>query len=246
MEFQRIHLDRIDSTNNYAANWLKMTKGRIPTAITTSYQSKGKGQRSKDWKSEKDKNILISYITYPTSPMAEEIFVLNKFIANAVHRVIATFLPDNLSVKIKWPNDIWVENKKLAGILIENQWRGAHISSSIVGIGINVNQTENLLPSATSMSITSNKPFSLEVILHSLTEAIQEVMEKQSEESLKAINLAYQTNLLGLNRKVNFNLGNNCFKGEIIDVNANGQLLILNEKQQLLPFNHGEIEVIYS
>jgi BirA family transcriptional regulator, biotin operon repressor / biotin---[acetyl-CoA-carboxylase] ligase len=245
MEFQRIHLDQVDSTNNYAAKWLRMTKSIAPTVITTSFQTQGKGQRTKSWQSQSSENLLATFILFPKPPLSEALFTLNKCIANAVLRVVQSFIPANTPIKIKWPNDIWVGNKKIAGILIENQWRGSHISSSIIGIGINVNQTQSLLATATSLALESKEEKTLKDILHQLIHAIQSEMEIHSTSSIESIHLFYKINILGLHQKVRYKRENEHAVGEIIDVNELGQLIIKTEDQQLLKFNHGEITVIY-
>lgn len=245
MEFRRIHLDQVDSTNNYAAKWLRMTKSVSATVITTSFQTHGKGQRAKSWESQPSENLLATFVLSPQSPISEALFTLNKCIANAVLKVVHSLIPEHPSIKIKWPNDIWVGNKKIAGILIENQWRGSSIASTIIGIGININQTKALLSTATSMRMETGRIISVDMVLQQLIQSIQREMEIQSNSSIENVHSFYKNSILGLHQKIRYQKENEILAGEILDVNELGQLLINTENQEILKFNHGEIVLIY-
>ena len=146
-----IHLVKVDSTNSY----LSMAAGNLPegTVIYADEQLAGRGQKGAVWVSETGKNLTASVLLKPGFLAAGEIFFLNKAVSLAVHATVGTFI-DPHRVKIKWPNDILVDNRKIAGILIENQIGAGGVNRSIVGIGININQ-ENFpgedLSNATSL-----------------------------------------------------------------------------------------------
>ncbi|MFI5220658.1 MAG: biotin--[acetyl-CoA-carboxylase] ligase, partial [Bacteroidia bacterium] len=123
-----IRLETVDSTNNYAAALISKSKPAEGTAIMADFQDYGRGQRETIWESENGKNLLVSFILYPQIDTADY-FLLNECFSLAVREVIEDIT--GLDVKIKWPNDILVNNKKIAGILIENSIRGNTILYSI-------------------------------------------------------------------------------------------------------------------
>ena len=144
-----INLKSIDSTNSYASELLRQNAPLEGTMIYTFDQHNGRGQRGNTWYSQPNKNATLSYILYPTFLQIEKQFLLNKITCLAVADLMAEIIghskgltQKDKAVQIKWPNDIYVGNKKISGILIENTLRETSIRSSIVGIGININQTD--------------------------------------------------------------------------------------------------------
>lgn len=135
-----IKKDLIDSSNNYAKELLSNSKPIEGTAILTDYQSEGRGQRDTSWQSNPGENITLSLILYPNIK-ADHFFLLNEIIAVAIRDCVANFLPHE-NLQIKWPNDILVNHKKIAGVLIENNISNGNIVSSVVGIGLNINQVK--------------------------------------------------------------------------------------------------------
>ncbi len=133
------HFLEIDSTNNYALNLLSKSTPAEGTTISADFQTHGRGQYGREWKSESTKNLLSSIILYPDFLPASEQFSLSKAIALAVRNCINSFLPSK-EIRIKWPNDIFCNDKKIGGILIQNLLTRDKINASVIGIGINVNQ----------------------------------------------------------------------------------------------------------
>lgn len=133
-----IHFDLLPSTNAYAAELLSKSRPSEGTVITTDNQFSGKGQLNNVWESAPNKNINFSTILYPSFLNVAEQFMFNKAISIAVLRTVESYTSETVS--IKWPNDIYINTDKVGGILIQNQIQGKCISTSIVGIGINVNQ----------------------------------------------------------------------------------------------------------
>ena len=120
-----------------------MSDTKLPegTLILTEDQTRGRGQMGNKWLTEKGKNLTFSIVLYPSFLRPNQHFYLTQFVSIAIQEVIQELLPDK-GIKIKWPNDLYVENRKLAGILIENILSGHRIQSSILGIGLNVNQVQ--------------------------------------------------------------------------------------------------------
>ena len=136
MRIHRIHLPETESTNLYAKT-IDTEEGI--TIITTDHQTAGRGQRGNSWESAAGKNLLFTLVIHPHSIQASQQFAISELISVAISDVLARHVED---IRIKWPNDIYHRNHKLCGILIEHDIEGIHLSRSIIGVGINVNQSE--------------------------------------------------------------------------------------------------------
>jgi len=137
--YNLIEFEEVDSTNNKAKELLEKKILPEGTAIISEFQKKGRGLDKNHWESEKAKNILLSFVLYPVFLEPAKQFLLNQVISLSVLDFVKCYLP-NENVKIKWPNDIYINDKKIAGILTENSIQGRNITRTIAGIGININQ----------------------------------------------------------------------------------------------------------
>lgn len=146
-----IHFEQLPSTNSYAAQLLSEGRPVEGTVITTDDQYAGKGQLANKWESTPYKNVSLSVILYPNFLDVEHQFYFNQAISLAVFHTIDEYVPRR--AHIKWPNDIYIDDNKVAGILIQNQLQGKKLSTSIVGIGINVNQDEFVSDAPNPISI---------------------------------------------------------------------------------------------
>ncbi len=157
MNLKMIHISSIDSTNNYAARLLSENQMSDNTLIIADYQEQGRGHGSNRWFSRPRKNLLASLYLIHTDILAVDQFVVNCIVSSA----IAVFLENELKreVKIKWPNDIYVNRQKIAGLLIESFITGERLTSSIIGIGLNVNERDFPpdIPNPTSMFLQDNQ-----------------------------------------------------------------------------------------
>lgn len=166
-------LPQVASTNEHALFLLSKNKPPEGTVISTFCQTDGRGQIGSKWESQPGKNITLSVIFYPEFLLAKNQFRLNQAISLATHDFVKTYLPEE--VRIKWPNDIYVRQLKIAGILIQNSLSNNYIRSSVVGIGINVNQTMFLTspPNPTSFALETGWEFDLEELVLSLCQFIE-------------------------------------------------------------------------
>ena len=147
-----IHLNEVDSTNTYLKTLCENEILPEGTVVIAESQYAGRGQRSNTWESEPGKNIIMSLIFYPGFLSANRQFLLSQAVALALQEFISNLLPEE-KTSIKWPNDIYVGDKKIAGILIESSWMGNQVKNSIVGIGININQDGFYHPNAISLKM---------------------------------------------------------------------------------------------
>ena len=135
--FPLIHISETDSTNNYLSALCDRQEVEGFTTVLTDFQTAGKGQRGNSWESDNGKNLLFSYVLFPDFLEANRQFLISQIASLSIKEELDTYT-DNIS--IKWPNDIYWKEKKICGILIENDLTGIHISRSIIGIGVNINQ----------------------------------------------------------------------------------------------------------
>ena len=167
-----IKLNAIDSTNDFLKALASNQKIENFTVVTAKSQYKGRGQMGTEWQTEEGKNLITSILIKKTIPNTELIFVLNIAIAISIIEALKKIKIPDLS--IKWPNDIMSGRKKIAGILIENNIKENGKIQSIVGIGLNINQTnfENL-PKASSLKVITGKDYEIEEILFNIIDKIK-------------------------------------------------------------------------
>ncbi|MCM1292512.1 MAG: biotin--[acetyl-CoA-carboxylase] ligase [Bacteroides sp.] len=147
-----VKLTETDSTNNYAKiHAAELDHG---DAVSARWQSAGRGQRGNSWESERDANVMMTVVLEPAMPV-DHAFGISEAVALAVATTVAELLPMAISeeVKVKWPNDIYVGDRKIAGILIENALSATTVARSIAGIGLNVNQSRFLSDAPNPVSI---------------------------------------------------------------------------------------------
>lgn len=227
--YKNIHyFDEISSTNEYAALFITKNKPPELSVIAAHTQTKGKGQRGNSWHSKQGENLTFSIIAYPNHILAPAQFIISECISLALAQVVSSYCKH---VTIKWPNDIYVKNKKIAGILIEHMLLGQHIQSSIIGVGLNCNQIQfpDIVPNPTSLALCCNKQFSLETILH---EVLAEFESQYAKTHVRnTIHSEYIENLYMKNRQCTFQDSEGTFLGKIRDVSEQG-LLIIEDKQK--------------
>ena len=239
-----IKLDAIDSTNDYLKRLSKETELDNYTVVIANEQTNGKGQMGAKWVSEKGKNLTMSMLIKDFSSRDNTIFTLNIIAALSVVDVLNTFNIPNIS--IKWPNDIMSDSKKVAGILIENSLKSEVSFTSVIGVGLNLNQTSFIeFPQATSLSLITSNEYEPEQIAILLKESIKErilVMTKNAEFLWKT----YHENLYKLNYPSAFEdqMGNR-FMGIIKRVNNDGKLEVLHEDDSMVQYEVKEIKLLY-
>ena len=137
--FPLVALDETASTNQYLSQLCNQLQESVAelTTVTAEFQTAGKGQRGNTWEAEEGKNLLFSFVLYPSFLEARRQFILSQIVSLAIKEELSRWSDE---ITIKWPNDIYWKDKKICGILIENDLSGHHIRRSIAGIGININQ----------------------------------------------------------------------------------------------------------
>jgi len=234
-------LERVDSSNNYARTLLRDKMPIEGTVIVADEQTEGRGQRSNLWVTEPKKNLTCSYILKPVFLAAKDQFMLSAAVALAVSETVSEFIPIK-RVQIKWPNDVLVDKKKIAGILIENMLRGMNLENSIVGIGLNVNQIEfpNGL-NATSIQLNSEKETELEAVLQLLNTRLEKYYLQIREGRFGHILSQLNTNLFGIGEKRSLTVNGLAETVSVIGVRHTGELELEREDGSRTLHQHHEI-----
>jgi len=222
---QIIKLSVVDSTNNYTAKLVKETKISFGTVIMADFQTRGKGQRSSIWKSQKGLNLLISIYFDSSFLNSENIFFLSKAIALAIRECVEKII--GIKVSIKWPNDILINGSKIAGVLIENQWKNEKLSSSIIGIGLNVNQVDfSAQENVISLKILTSKVYNLNSILKSLCSSLDTQLTRLVNFDFFEIDHHYHSFLSNHNQWCNYEKDKINFKGKLVKVDSFGKMVL--------------------
>ncbi|MBL17624.1 MAG: biotin--[acetyl-CoA-carboxylase] ligase [Crocinitomicaceae bacterium] len=230
---QVIKVKSIDSTNNYAAKLLNQTKVPFGTVIMAHYQTKGKGQRNTIWSSNGGDNLLMSVLLDLSFIPSEKIFFLSKSIALAIRAAVVDVI--GIESHLKWPNDVLIDNKKIAGVLIENQWKKSNIVSSVVGVGLNVNQVDFQESfSATSLKKITNKNYNVDNILKVLCKKLNKYYDQLASLKYDNIDLEYHQHLVNNNKFCEFEENNMVFSAKVKGVNQQGELM--------LEFTNGDVK----
>jgi BirA family biotin operon repressor/biotin-[acetyl-CoA-carboxylase] ligase len=240
-----IKLGAIDSTNDYLKSLSSKNVLENFTVITAQSQHKGRGQMGASWISEAGKNLIMSVLVKDVLKNADEIFHLNVAVALAVIQSLAECNLPNLS--IKWPNDIMSDNKKVCGILVENSFKSDSKIESIVGIGLNVNQTSfDNLPKASSMASIMSKEFDLDTIVESIIFHIKQNCNLiLSNQAYKVWN-DFHRYLFKINVPIPFeDVNQNRFMGIIQGVTNDGKLEVLLEDDSVKTYGIKEIQLLY-
>ena len=246
MNFERITpiwLEETDSTNAEAMRMLKQGRPPEGSCIVARFQNEGRGQRSNVWLSPAGENLLISFILYPPSSAAQHPFMLSKALALTVLQTLEVFTQE--AVRIKWPNDILINGKKAAGILIENQWLGSQWHAAIAGIGINVNQKKFDLPHATSITRESEEIIALETVVSLLQQRLSQMYKHLYTGDYFGLNDAYHQKLFGKDDILRYSTDKGDLSARVVQVLDDGRIELVTENGVLNRYDLSEIRLIY-
>lgn len=233
--------DETDSTNNYATRLINTQKVEEGTVVLTFRQSKGRGNGQNVWESEDFKNLTFSLILFPRFLAASSQFLLSQVISLG----ILDFLKSQTSgAVIKWPNDLLIHRKKVAGILIENTVMGSTLHSSVAGIGLNLNQTSfpDHLPGATSLMLQTGNNFNPEDALHQILQEIMKWYQMLKDGETEIIEQSYLSHLFGMGEKMGFLKEGHPFEAMISGIDPFGQLLLQTDTGEISAFPFKSVE----
>ncbi len=231
--------EEVTSTNDILKDLIDRKLAQNGAVVTAKFQTHGKGQQSNLWESAHDENILMSIFVLPNFLKADEQVYINLFVSLAVFDLVNELF---LGVtKIKWPNDIYVNNKKIAGILIENSLQGDEIKSTIIGIGLNVNQVLFANQQATSITQNTKKTVDVNEVLKWLIDKLNLRFDELSLHLKSKLMDDYHQALYRINTKACYLANGKEFEGEISGIDRAGRLMV-KVNNEIKIFANKEIE----
>ena len=239
---KKLHFDSLNSTNETLGQLSKKIELQNGFYITADYQKSGKCQNHDKWDSNPKENLLIS-IFLNLDLNIKNSFMLNQLASLSILDTLSKFLEQK--IEIKWPNDVYVDNKKISGILINNIVKGGIINSSVIGIGINVNQTNfNKKYIATSMKLLSKKDFELNEIEKMLMKNIKKQSMILLEKKISLLSSRYNNHLYGKNLDSLFILNKKRIYAKVIGVNQNGKIKLMFGDSEVNEFSQNEVKLL--
>ena len=243
-----IHLNETDSTNRYLQQLCQEAgnnKVEEFTTVCADYQTAGKGQRGNSWEAAKGANLLFSFVCYPTFVPIRQQFVLSQLISLGIKETLDEYCSD---ISIKWPNDIYWKEKKICGILIENDLQGNSIGRCISGIGLNINQEVFLsdAPNPISLKQITGKHYQRETILEKVVQRIEQSYQKLKEEPAYASELAtrYAASLFRREGLHCYQDKDGLFYARLVRVEADGRFVLMDEANQERSYLFKEVQYV--
>jgi len=234
------YLPTVDSTNIYATRLTEDGLAHHGEVVWALDQTQGRGQRGKQWNTRPGENVMMSLIVQPSGTLSQSPAHLNMIVATTIARYFKA-IDQQWQVKVKWPNDIYINDKKAVGILIENVFRGMHWTNAVIGIGINVNQTDfdPELNRATSLQAESGKVFDLFEIINDLRNGLLNELIYYKPELFRHTLQQYNQFLYKRGESVRFTHipDGKEFEATVVAVTGDGMILLEQEAvMQTYPF----------
>lgn len=249
-QFQWLELDEVTSTNDFLHSFRPVGERRI-TLVTAEHQTAGRGSGQNHWESERGKNLLFSLLVHPRHISPERMFVLSEVLALAICEAVQSFTlhPSSFtlhpsSFTLKWPNDIYYGDRKLCGMLIENDLRGDSIERCVMGVGINVNQItfESDAPNPVSLAQILGHEMERRFVLECVMENFSRYYGWTEQGRLDELHQMYLSHLYRKDEKHHFIDENGPFLGTITDVEPSGHLIIVDEMGKNRRYAFKEVE----
>lgn len=236
------YLQEADSTNDYLKRLMLKNKPEEGTVILAEYQKKGKGRGQNRWYSAKGQNLTFSLLIHPEIEAAR-FFYITELVSLAIIDFLYSF---GIEASIKWPNDIYVGNRKVAGILIENTISGTQIANCIVGIGININEIDFPadLPNPTSMRILKRKSFKKNALLEEFLGNIGMRYDQLISGDLESMHDEYNRKLYKRDATIQCRDSNGLFNARIKEIKPSGELILMKEDNSEEGYLFGEVEMV--
>ena len=234
------HFEEVTSTNDLARD-AQFGHGDV---LIAERQTAGRGQRGHTWLSEEGLNLTFSLVAEPTFMAARDQFLLSEATALALCDCFAAF---GIQTRIKWTNDIYVGDKKLVGILIEHYYAGTNLRRTVIGIGINVNQTvfDPSLPNPTSMQLEAERSFEREEVLSTFQRCFNARYRQLEQAAWEELQADYRAQMYRLGQTQRFLLPDGeRFNAQIEGVETDGALILLHEDGERRSYRFKEVEFV--
>lgn len=241
--FPLIQIAETDSTNNYLSNLSDRESIAEFTTVKADFQVAGKGQRGNTWEAERGKNLLFSFVLYPTFLEARRQFILSQIVSLSIKEELDQWTED---ISIKWPNDIYWRDKKICGILIENDLTGMYIGRCITGIGLNINQEAFLsdAPNPVSLRQITGQPNDCHLILKHIMQRVKAYYSLLKQGETTDITRRYRNALFRKDRIHRYQDERGEFSAQIIDVEVDGHLVLKEESGEIHRYVFKEVQSI--
>ena len=236
-------LTETDSTNNYANRLISTGKAVEGTVVLSSFQVSGRGQRGNRWESEAGKNLLASMVVFPEFLPVQRQFYLSKIISIGM----VDWLSQHVAgVSVKWPNDIFVGKRKIAGILIETSVQGSSFHSAVIGVGLNLNQEKFSpeLPNPVSLKQLTDKTYPPETVACEIQQRFMEWYAKLQTGFYAEVDSVYHSHLFRMNEWTMFRSEGVAWEGRILGTGEFGNLIIETRSGKKTGYAFKEVEFI--
>ncbi len=243
VEQKLIYIEQTDSTNRWLKEHQPPFGATEEIVVWTDFQTAGRGCGTNTWESQQAKNLLFSLLCHPTHVKADRQFVVSEAIALALWKVAGRYVaPERVS--IKWPNDLYVDDRKLAGILIENKLRGAMIADCIIGVGLNVNQQTFVsdAPNPVSLAQLTGKEHDREELLRQIVEAFGKEMARTETEP-QAVHADYLNHLYRRNGFHRYEDAEGLFEARLETIEADGHLILSDRTGRQRRYAFKEVKI---
>ena len=236
----RIALDTVDSTNAYAKA-LPVDKNGELTLVTAEFQEAGRGAGSNKWESERSKNLLFSIIAYPQQLLANQMFALSEVTALAIWDALNSYAN---GFQIKWPNDIYYGDKKAVGMLIENDLQGKIVRRSVIGVGVNINQTvfHSDAPNPISLAQILGREEDRNQVLDCIMQQFTDYYGMVEKEQYAELHNHYMQHLYRKGELHSYSDDKGTFVARIIDVEPSGHLILEDENKEQRRYAFKEVQ----
>jgi len=241
--FPIIYVEETTSTNTYLKELSDLQRLEEGTVVYTKKQTAGRGQRGNRWESTPGKNLTFSMILFPHFISGNEQFIISQFISLAVMDCLKGYISH---VSVKWPNDIYWKDKKMGGILIENDLTGTKICRSVIGIGLNINQEvfEKDAPNPVSLLQITGMEQDPEELLSKIINNIEQYYEKTKAGKQDEIITLYKKSLFRNEGYYLYHDGKQNFSAKIVEIEPSGILVLQTDNGQIRRFAFKEVEYI--
>ncbi|MBO7098995.1 MAG: biotin--[acetyl-CoA-carboxylase] ligase [Bacteroidaceae bacterium] len=265
---KRIALEETTSTNRYAKE-LPEDESHELTLVTAEFQTAGRGAGTNTWESERSQNLLFSIISYPKGLLANQMFALSEVTALAIRdalcsivKVQGSTIPSsfggvgggfnaqcsmlNSQFFIKWPNDIYWNNRKAVGMLIENDLHGKQVHRSVIGVGVNINQTAFIsdAPNPVSLAQILGRKVDRDQVLNSIMQRFIYYYGIMEEECYSELHQLYMQHLYRKDALHPYSDEGGIFRARIRDVKPTGHLILEDENGELRRYDFKEVRFI--
>ncbi|MDR2963167.1 MAG: biotin--[acetyl-CoA-carboxylase] ligase [Bacteroidales bacterium] len=236
-----LNVEEVSSTNVYLCSLLNAETPPNILVVSAEFQTAGKGQHGNVWHSERGKNLLCSHAVFPEKLPVNEQFILSQIVALALRKTMQSY---DIEAHIKWANDIYVGDKKIAGILIETHILGNFISNAVVGIGLNINEIEfpSWIPNPISMAQCSGVLFNKHEVLEQYLQYFEEYFARIAHK--KELHEEYLSALYKYRTPAKFSDTSGEFRGSIVGVESDGKLRIQHENGEIRRYYFKEVRFV--